>query len=76
MKMNYEKISLKQIDEKRLIGTFVREKWKGIEFERGDGRGRVWCLAMNRRRERKCKVEVAVDILIYQIEREREIVTL
>ena len=52
---------MKRIDEKRLIGTLT-EKWKGIEFERGRG----WCLAMKRRRERKCKVEVAVDILIYR----------
>jgi hypothetical protein len=46
----------------------VREKWNGIE--RGDGIERGLVLVMNRKRERKCNVEVAV-ILIYQRERER-----
>lgn len=56
------------IDEKRLIGT-LREKWKGIET--GDRIGRGWCLAMNRKRERK--FDVAIDIILIY---EREIVTL
>lgn len=45
----------------------MRQKWRGVES--GDWRGKGWGFAMKRRRERKCKVEVAV-MLNYRGDRE------
>jgi hypothetical protein len=77
--MNYEKIEMTTLKGSMKSGylileTFdldVREKWNGIERDDGIERGLV--LVMNRKRERKCNVEVAV-ILIYQRERDSYLV--